>query len=57
MELLSLMGSGMSSAEVATHMRLSRFTVNDYIERLKELLEVPDRTSLRRFAAQLGAGK
>ena len=55
MELLGLMGSGLSGAEAAGRMGLSRFTVKDYVHRLMERLQLPDRASLRRFAGQLGS--
>ena len=53
MELLDLMASGLSSPEVAGRMGLSKFTLKDYRHRLMERLQLPDRASLRRFAAQL----
>ncbi len=55
MELLSLMASGLSTSEVAGRMGLSRFTLKDYLHRLMERLQLPDRTELRRFAVQLSA--
>ena len=55
MDLLTLIGSGLSTADAAARMGLSKFTVNDYINRLIERLQLPDRTSLRRFAAELNS--
>ena len=43
MELLSLMASGLSTSEVAGRMGLSRFTLKDYLHRLMERLQLPDR--------------
>jgi len=53
MELLGLIASGLSSPEAAGRMGLSKFTLQDYLHRLMERLQLPDRASLRRFAEQL----
>ena len=54
MELLALIGSGLGNAEAGARMGLSRFTVKDYVHRLMERLQLPDKASLRRFAAEAG---
>jgi DNA-binding NarL/FixJ family response regulator len=50
---LGLMASGLSSPEASGRMGLSKFTLQDYLHRLMERLQLPDRASLRRFAEQL----
>jgi DNA-binding CsgD family transcriptional regulator len=56
MELMDLIGVGLSTAAIAQRMRLSRFTLRDYVRRLGDRLGIASVVDLRRLAMELSGG-
>ena len=53
-EVLQLLARGMATKEIASHLGLSPETIKDYVQAVYRKLEVHDRVSAARRAAELG---